>query len=1204
MDPHIPPSPDEIPPFEFSQSLLSGIDPQQAYEGAFQTKLDSAGLSWEPPLPDVLSPLLPQYEITGLLGCGGMGAVYKARHRGLDRPVAIKLMSPALGWEPDFVERFIHEARALATLDHPNIVHVYDSGQTSAGHLYFVMEFVEGTDLQRVIHPKAQPADVPAGENPPPAAPSLTFPQIMEIIGQICDALQYAHKKGIVHRDIKPANVLLSTSGQVKVADFGLARRAEAEESQLTATGTVMGTPDYMAPEQRQGQTVDHRADIYSLGVMFYEMLTGSLPRGHFQPPSRKVVQLDIRLDEVVLKAMAEEPERRYQQANEIKNDVTRIHAGPDVPPAGAKETKSGFGKWIAAAAVLILLAAGGWWSATREDNATPEKSNPATAASKPLPDADAVAKANKLLAQARALFKAGETGPGRQALTEARAAAGDHPDVKADALLQYAAANDVETASRLAVEFTAQAEASHPQFAAVAELQAKLSPTLRAYAEKLAAAAKCVAAHDNEGELRALKAALELVPDGAEAASRQQKNPILVGRPLEGRAWTNELGQKFIPIPGAPPYVLYGVWETRVKDFEAFVKESGYKPSEGIDPSIVPPGQDPATLNWKNPGFAQTPDHPVVAVAWEDAYAFGDWLSKRERKAGRLLPGQTYRLPTDREWSRAVGMKDDDRFPWRRTTPEEINSWAGISPIPPGCENLCGREFGEKGAKDYEDAFVWTAPVGSGRPNSFGLFDTWGNVSEMIFDFSFPEEWEMQCRGLDCLRGPHDRDRQRQVSHHQDRNRNTAVVTGFRCVLDLKTEAQRAIQTQMEAGIEKCPADSRGWRVGFSCLVNDECVRLMNRNQNGSLTPFAKIPITELFWDGFFTEPKDWNGASHPDAVRRMPLKVLMMRRMFARDLSFLEQAPLEFLSLLAPDAEHIPGGHEFLKSLAPLAGKKLREILLQDFRGIEDLSPLADMPIESLQIPFCSRVSDLSPLRAAPAYDINLHDAGVTDPAWLSWWPKLRSIQWNFKERMVFEPYVNALVRKDFEAAEKELEEVRKRIGISPWGREFLQASVDRPGSGVATAELKNLATWATSDRQSDCPAVKTVNGHHYAMVAVGTTQQSAREMAAALGGHLVTITSKEENDFIGTNFVSKLEPEQTAWLGGSDAAEDGVWKWETGEPWDYQNFEPNQPSGKTEQNGLVFRRNKTPGQPDGWNDTKESEYFFPLIEWEPAR
>ena len=262
-----------------------------------------------PPSPRDLAPLFPQLEILELIGAGGMGAVYKARQPGLDRVVAIKILPPEVGADPSFAQRFTREAQALARLNHQHIVSVYDFG-TSGGLYYFIMEYVDGANLRQVIR---------TGELPPA--------QALAIVPQICEALQFAHDEGIVHRDIKPENILINKRGRVKIADFGLARLLGGKAPNLSLTGTdqVLGTLHYMAPEQLQGlRNVDHRADIYSLGVVFYEMLTGELPLGRFAPPSQKVA-VDVRLDEVVLRSLESAPERRYQQVNEVKTQVERI---------------------------------------------------------------------------------------------------------------------------------------------------------------------------------------------------------------------------------------------------------------------------------------------------------------------------------------------------------------------------------------------------------------------------------------------------------------------------------------------------------------------------------------------------------------------------------------------------------------------------------------------------------------------------------------------------------------------------------------------------------------------------------------------------------------------------------------------------------------------------------------------------------------
>jgi len=276
----------------------------------------------QPPVADIAK-LFPLLEVLEFIGKGGMGAVYKARQPALDRLVALKILPPAAAGDPGFAERFNREARALARLNHPNIVAVHDFGQAGNLH-YLVMEFVDGGNLRQIE-----------------SAGRLEPEQALAIIPQICEALQFAHNEGIVHRDIKPENILLDKKGRVKITDFGIAKMLGVTGAQTPLTGArdVVGTPHYMAPEQiEKPLKVDHRADIYSLGVVFYEMLTGELPLGKFAPPSRKV-QVDVRLDEVVLQALEKEPALRYQQASQVKTaleTIARTDGGSPSTPRGA----------------------------------------------------------------------------------------------------------------------------------------------------------------------------------------------------------------------------------------------------------------------------------------------------------------------------------------------------------------------------------------------------------------------------------------------------------------------------------------------------------------------------------------------------------------------------------------------------------------------------------------------------------------------------------------------------------------------------------------------------------------------------------------------------------------------------------------------------------------------------------------------------
>ncbi len=278
------------------------------------------------PTLEELAAAFPEYEMLGVIGQGGMGVVFKARQPRLDRLVALKILPPALAAQPGFAERFTREARALARLAHPHIVAVYDFGER-AGFYYLMMEFVNGVNLRQAMRAGVTPV------------------QALALVPRICEALQFAHDRGVLHRDIKPENILLDTAGTPKLADFGIAKFAgdATAKTNLTETGAALGTAAYMSPEQiEKPATVDHRADIYSLGVVLYEMLTGELPLGRFAAPSEKS-SVNRGVDEVVMRSLEKERERRQQSASAMKTEVEYAtqHSGPmtgAVPPTRALE--------------------------------------------------------------------------------------------------------------------------------------------------------------------------------------------------------------------------------------------------------------------------------------------------------------------------------------------------------------------------------------------------------------------------------------------------------------------------------------------------------------------------------------------------------------------------------------------------------------------------------------------------------------------------------------------------------------------------------------------------------------------------------------------------------------------------------------------------------------------------------------------------
>jgi eukaryotic-like serine/threonine-protein kinase len=279
--------------------------------------------------------LSDRYELGEILGFGGMSEVHLARDVRLHRDVAVKVLRADLARDPSFYLRFRREAQNAAALNHPSIVAVYDTGEaeTPTGPLpYIVMEYVDGVTLRDIVH----------NDGPIPARRAI------EIIADACQALNFSHQNGIIHRDVKPANIMISTTSAVKVMDFGIARAIADSGNSVTQTAAVIGTAQYLSPEQARGDSVDARSDVYSLGCVLYEILTGEPPftgdspvavayqhvREDPVPPSKRHEGISADLDAVVLKALAKNPENRYQTAAEMRADLVRVHNGeaPEAP--------------------------------------------------------------------------------------------------------------------------------------------------------------------------------------------------------------------------------------------------------------------------------------------------------------------------------------------------------------------------------------------------------------------------------------------------------------------------------------------------------------------------------------------------------------------------------------------------------------------------------------------------------------------------------------------------------------------------------------------------------------------------------------------------------------------------------------------------------------------------------------------------------
>jgi formylglycine-generating enzyme required for sulfatase activity/serine/threonine protein kinase len=620
--------------------------------------------SWEPPSAEELGRLLPQYRIERLLGRGGMGAVYQGRQVSLDRVVAIKILSNDLeAADASFAERFKNEARAMARMSHPGIVAVHDFGETANGLLYIVMEFIEGTDVAKMIAKQGR----------------LHSEHAMAITAHVCDALAYAHERGIIHRDIKPANIMVGYDGVVKVADFGLAKVSASggETLGLTQSGMAMGTLHFMAPEALMlGSAVDHRADIYAVGVMLYQMLTGKLPHGMFELPSIRVQGLDPRYDGIIARAMREDRDLRYQSAREMRHDLDGILTQPvqRVEPEAAQSIPA----------------------------ALPTEVRPR-----------------------RSL--AGQ--PYRP-----------------------------------------------PQHSAPLPVQKKSSAGLVLLTLGMLAAIG--AAMFFLGGQRSAPSGMTAPNESGQTASTASTTSSPVDA-TKDKPFVNTLGMKFVPVPGTQ--VLFSIWETRVQDYQFYAQFNK------------------ADERWKTAELNgvpvnREPDHPISFVNIKDAQTFCQWLTQKEAAEGKLPTGMKYRLPTDEEWSQAVGLgAEEGSSPAEKHEKNFVQfPWGGDFPPRGKAGNYPDVTFHEKfpdvklpWISEYTDGFATTAPVGSFDPNRYGIYDLGGNVWELC-------EYITDSGGAEALRrGAGWRD-----NHGPVRNRllsssrftgpamGHGVDEGFRCVL------------------------------------------------------------------------------------------------------------------------------------------------------------------------------------------------------------------------------------------------------------------------------------------------------------------------------------------------------------------------------------------------------------------------------------
>ena len=691
------------------------------------------------------------YRIVRRLGLGGMATVYLGIQRSLGRPVAIKVLAIDHTQSEELVKRFEHEARTIARLDHPHIVSIFDVGRTSSGQIYYTMPYLPNGDL--------------AGRN-------LREDQtrILDVLRSLADALGYAHEQGIVHRDVKPENVLFDKLDRPLLADFGIALSDSLHQPRVTREGATIGSSGYMSPEQARSQPLDGRSDIYSLGVLCYELLTGEMPfRGpdtlsvalaHIENAVPRLPTLRRVWQPFIDKSMAKRPEARFQSGEEVLAALDAIALRVNAPPthgparwwrdlaertaAIPRRTRAlviGLLITFALASLIELLPHAPGPAAAPPANAdtavpaepqaappaaapvaTAESATPAPADQPPAVD-DAAVEA--MLDEAKDLAAHGRlfTPKGKNAAERYVAALHADPN-------RHEATRGIEglfpplgtiTAEAIDRADVDGASASIDRALTLADA-AKLRKT-KVFDTYRAAVGDAIDKRRQRGhgpfDAGQLAPLAQLVP-ALDKLDEREANALKadLARPQkllhEGGKFRDRGGPELAVIPVRTdlgdhldyPYAL-GVTDVTRADYALFAKATG-RPSTRCRESqgLFARFRE---FSWDQPGFDQTGDHPVVCISWQDAKAYTEWLSRKT--------DEHYRLPTQQEWMHV----------------------AQAIVVATGCGG------GNFGTESCEDGYANTAPVGRFPATRYGLYDVVGNVAVWTADCSAP------ARGGEC---------------------------------------------------------------------------------------------------------------------------------------------------------------------------------------------------------------------------------------------------------------------------------------------------------------------------------------------------------------------------------------------------------------------------------------------------------------------